>query len=380
MAMRRFSFERLAVDGGARRGRLSTDHGTVETPAFMTVGTYGAVRGIAPWDLEELGAQIVLSNAYHLEMRPGSEAIEELGGLHRFMGWERPILTDSGGYQVFSLEGLRRVDDGGVDFRSHVDGSKRRFTPEGVVEIQRRLGVDIAMPLDVCAPWGAPRDEVELAVRRTLDWASRSLQARADAPMALFGIVQGGFEDDLRRRCVDALVEQDFDGLALGGLSVGEPKEELLRGVRSWAPLLPAEKPRYLMGVGYPEDLVEAVAAGVDLFDCVLPTRNARNGMLFTRAGRMVIKNARYRLDEAPVEEGCECPCCRRFSRAYLRHLYQGGEMLAGRLMTLHNLHHYLRLMARIRGAIADGSFGALLAETRERQAARTAGDEGRTG
>lgn len=378
--MRHFSFEILAVDGGARRGRLQTGHGAVETPAFMAVGTYGAVRGIAPWDLEQLGAQIVLSNAYHLEMRPGSEVIEELGGLHRFMGWERPILTDSGGYQVFSLQGLRRVDDGGVEFRSHVDGSKRRFTPEGVVGIQQRLGVDIAMPLDVCAPWGAPRAEVELAVRRTLDWASRSLQARAGAPMALFGIVQGGFEDDLRRRCVDALVEQDFDGLALGGLSVGEPKEELLRGVRAWAPLLPAGKPRYLMGVGYPEDLVEAVAAGVDLFDCVLPTRNARNGMLFTRAGRMVIKNARHRLDEAPIEEGCECPCCRRFSRAYVRHLFLGGEMLAGRLMTLHNLHHYMRHMARIRGAIAGGSFGALLAETRERRAARAVGDEGRTG
>ncbi len=371
MAMRCFSFEVLGRDegSGARRGRIHTAHGDVETPAFMPVGTYGAVKGMAPWELRELGADIVLSNAYHLEMRPGSEAIEGLGGLHRFMNWDRPILTDSGGYQVFSLKGMRKVDDNGVRFRSHLDGSERLFTPESVVEIQRRYGVDIAMPLDVCSPYDASRREVEEGLRRTLLWAGRSLEARGESPMALFGIVQGGFEPGLRRQCIEALAEQPFDGLALGGLSVGEPNDVLLDSVRRHGPELPAERPRYLMGVGYPADLVEAVAAGMDLFDCVLPTRNARNGMLFVRDGRLVIKNARYRLDESPVEEGCDCPCCRNFSRAYLRHLFLAGEMLAGRLMTIHNLRHYLRLMEEMRSAIADGTFSALLERHRRREA-----------
>ena len=380
MATRCFSFEVLSQDPatGARHGRIDTAHGPVETPAFMPVGTYGAVKGMTPTQLEELGAQIVLSNAYHLEMRPGSEAIEQLGGLHRFMGWERPILTDSGGFQVFSLEGLRKVDDDGVSFRSPVDGAAQRFTPESVVELQRRYGVDVAMPLDVCAPWEAERGEVELALRRTLDWARRSLDARGETPMALFGIVQGGFLPELRARCVEELAAQPFDGLALGGLSVGEPREVLHESVQRFAPLLPSDRPRYLMGVGYPDDLVEAVAAGIDMFDCVLPTRNARNGTLFVEGGRVVIKNARYRLDERPVEEGCECPCCRRFSRAYLRHLHLTGEMLAAQLMTAHNLHHYLRHMQRMRRAIDDGNFGSLLAETRQRAAETREKGQGR--
>ncbi len=380
MAMRHFSFEVLerCADGEARRGLMRTAHGTVETPAFMPVGTYGAVKGLAPWDLEQLGARILLSNAYHLEMRPGSKLIEGLGGLHRFMGWKGPILTDSGGYQVFSLEGLRRVDDHGVSFRSHVDGSARTFTPESVVETQRRLGVDVAMPLDVCSPWGAGRREVERGLRRTLRWARRSLEARGDGgEMALFGIVQGGFDPALRRGCIDELAAQPFDGLALGGLSVGEPPEVLLETVARHAPEMPADRPRYLMGVGYPEDLVEAVAAGIDLFDCVLPTRNARNGMLFVGGGRLVIKNARYRGDDRPVEEGCACACCRSVSRAYLRHLFVSGESLAGRLMTIHNLHHYLRLMERMRTTIADGTFDQVLAEARQRRADRAATREG---
>ena len=308
--MRCFSFEVVARDPGtgARRGRLHTPHGVIETPAFMPVGTYGTVKGIAPWDLRQLGAQIVLSNAFHLEMRPGSRTVEQLGGLHEFMGWDGPILTDSGGYQVFSLEGRRKVDDDGVVFRSPVDGAEHRFTPESVIDIQRRLGVDVAMPLDVCAPWGAPRGAVDEAAQRTLRWARRSLEARGDAEMALFGIVQGGFEHDLRQRCLEELAAQPFDGFSLGGLSVGEPREQLVEMVERHAPQLPEDRPRYLMGVGYPADLKHAVSCGVDLFDCVLPTRNARNGMLFVEGGRIVIKHARYKQDPEPVEEGCDCP------------------------------------------------------------------------
>jgi len=340
----------------------------IETPAFMPVGTYGAVKGIAPWDLRKLGAQIVLSNAFHLEMRPGSRTVRKLGGLHGFMGWDGPILTDSGGYQVFSLEGRRKVDDDGVSFRSPVDGSEHRFTPESVVGIERRLGVDIAMPLDVCAAWGADRREVEEAARRTLLWARRSLVARGDSEMALFGIVQGGFDHGLRRHCLEELAAQPFDGFSLGGLSVGEPREQLAEMVEHHAPQLPKDKPRYLMGVGYPWDLEHAVACGVDLFDCVLPTRNARNGTLFVEGGKIVIKNARYREDPDPVEEGCECPACQRFSRGYLRHAFQCGEMLASQLMTLHNLHHYLRLMQSMRDAISEGTLAELLADRRSRR------------
>ena len=383
MATRCFSFEVTARDAArdtsARTGRLTTAHGNVDTPAFMPVGTYGAVKGIAPWELRDLGAQIVLSNAFHLEMRPGSEAVEQLGGLHRFMGWDGPILTDSGGFQVFSLETRRTVDEGGVGFLSPVDGSHRRFTPESVVGIQQRLGVDVAMPLDVCVAWGAPDGETREGMERTLRWAHRSLEARDDAPMALFGIVQGGFDTDLRRRCIDELAALPFDGLALGGLSVGEPKEELLRMVRDHAPLLPLERPRYLMGVGYPDDLVEAVAAGIDMFDCVLPTRNARNGYLFVEDGRIAIKNARHRLDEGPIEEGCGCPACAAgFSRAYLRHSFQCGEMLASRLMTLHNLHHYQQRMREMREAIAGGTFTDLLRDVQQRRQQKASDDAGK--
>ena len=378
--MRCFSFEVTALDPatGARRGRITTAHGVVETPAFMPVGTYGAVKGMTPQDLRELGAEIVLSNAYHLEMRPGAAEIGERGGLHGFMGWNGPILTDSGGYQVFSLKGRRTVDDDGVSFQSHIDGAKRRFTPESVVQIQRDLGVDIAMPLDVCTPYDASRDQVEEGMRRTLQWARRSLEARGDAPMALYGIVQGGFDPALRARCLAELAEQPFDGLALGGLSVGEPPEELHAMVARFAGELPQDRPRYLMGVGYPDDLVEAVAAGIDMFDCVLPTRNARNGMLFVGGGKIVIKNAKHRHDDGPIEEGCTCPTCQTFSRAYLRHLFLCGEMLASRLMTVHNLHHYLQRMREMREAIAEGTFEGLLARSREQRQRKASEDAGK--
>jgi queuine tRNA-ribosyltransferase len=354
-------FDLLATDGLARRGRLTTPHGVVETPAFMPVGTLGAVKGIPPQTLAELGASILLANLYHLALRPGIDVVERLGGLHAFTGWRRPILTDSGGFQVFSLAERRTVDDGGVTFRSQVDGALVRFTPEGVVTMQARMGVDVAMVLDECPPWPIGEGVAEASWRRTLAWAERSLPAAASARAggwqgALFGIAQGSAYRGLRERAADELAALAFDGYAIGGVSVGEP-EAARREVVEWtAPRLPADRPRYLMGVGYPRDLRHAVACGVDLFDCVLPARNGRHGVLFTREGRLNIKNARFRDDPRPVEEGCPCPACARVSRAFLHHLVRSRDLTGGVLATLHNLRFYLDFMADLRQAIGPGT------------------------
>jgi len=360
-----FRFEVARTDGRARLGRLTTPHGTVETPGFMPVGTLGAVKGVTPEQLEEAGAQVMLANLYHLALRPGVEVIERLGGIHAFTGWRRPILTDSGGYQVFSLADLREVDEEGVTFRNHLDGGALRFTPEAVVEMQGRLGVDVAMVLDECPPWPVSEEQAERSWRRTLGWARRSAETRARSgprPAALFGIAQGSVFRRLRERAAAELSALPFDGFAIGGVSVGEPAEAR-RGVVEWtAPALPEDRPRYLMGVGLPEDLVHAVACGVDLFDCVLPSRNARHGILFTRQGVLRIKNARFRDDPRPPDVECRCPLCRRGSRALAHHLIRSGEITGKVLATLHNLTYYLDLMADLRQAIALGTLQDLAA------------------
>jgi queuine tRNA-ribosyltransferase len=370
------TFEILSTGGLARRGRLTTPHGVVETPAFMPVGTLGAVKGITPQELEAAGASIMLSNLYHLALRPGIDAIDRLGGLHAFTGWRGPILTDSGGFQVWSLGGLRTVDAGGVTFRSHLDGSPLRFTPEDVAGFQERMGVDIAMMLDECPPWPVEREGAEASWERTLAWARRARGAWKGAGTGktgggFFGIVQGSVYPDLRQRAAAEIAELDFDGYAIGGVSVGEPAGER-RSVVEWtAPALPVSKPRYLMGVGYPEDILHAVAQGVDLFDCVLPARNARHGVLFTREGVIKIKNAKYREDERPLDAACGCPACRRTSRAFLHHLTRAGELTAPVLATLHNLRFYLDFMADIRQAIELGTFSEMAS-----LACRTAGGD----
>ncbi len=338
----------------ARLGRLVTAHGVVETPAFMAVGTQGSVKAVTPRDLEEIGCQIVLANTYHLYLRPGAEVIRDLGGLHRFMGWPGPILTDSGGYQVFSLGALRKITEEGVHFRSHLDGSSHLLTPEKVIEVQEYLGSDIAMVLDECIPHPASRDYVRTSTERTNRWAERSLRAHQRNDQALFGIIQGGMHQDLREQCVQTLAPLPFDGFAVGGLGVGEGEETLNAVGEFAAGLLPEDRPRYLMGVGRPEDLIFAARRGYDLFDCVLPTRNARTGTLFTSKGKMSIKRAEFARDPRPVDEACDCYCCRHFSRAYLRHLYLAGEILAAQLHTLHNLYYYQRLMERLRQAIRE--------------------------
>jgi queuine tRNA-ribosyltransferase len=354
------SFELLKTEGGARAGRLVTPHGPVETPAFMPVATQGTVKGLGPDDLRAAGAQIVLANTYHLFLRPGHELVREMGGLHRFMAWDGPILTDSGGFQVFSLSKLRRLGEEGVEFRSHIDGSLRLLTPEICVEIQHALGVDILHPLDECLPHPAPLADAERSLALTLRWLSRSVAAHAAAGGgALFGIVQGGGYELLRRRAVEATCAYDLPGYAIGGLAVGETKSLLYDMVDLVAGLLPADRPRYLMGVGKPEDLVEAVARGVDLFDCVLPTRNARNGQAFTADGPLTITHARFTRDGAPLDAECRCLACRRFSRAYLRHLFLARELLAYRLLSLHNLSFFLGLMAAMRCAVSNGAFAA---------------------
>ncbi|MFZ5862112.1 MAG: tRNA guanosine(34) transglycosylase Tgt [Nitrospirota bacterium] len=360
-ATQKRAFTVLAVDAGtgARRGRLRTAHGVVETPAFMPVGTSAAVKGLDPDDLVAVGAQIILSNTYHLWLRPGHQVIADLGGLHEFMGWSRPILTDSGGFQVYSLAGLRRVSDEGVSFRSHLDGSLHELTPEGAIEIQDALGADIVMAFDECLAYPASEAEAAEALRRTTAWARRCAEVRRRRPSLLFGIVQGGFSLRLRERAIAESVAVGFDGYAIGGLSVGEPKAEMLRVIDHVAPRLPADMPRYLMGVGTPGDLADAVARGLDLFDCVMPTRHARTGWLFTSEGRVSIKHARYATDDRPLDPACACSTCRRFSRAYLRHLFQSNDPLAVRLHTIHNLSFYLGLMAEMRRAIEDGRFGA---------------------
>jgi len=335
-------------------GRCHTAHGVFHTPAFMAVGTQGTVKALTPEDLREMGAEIILSNTYHLYLRPGHERIRRLGGLHRFMHWDHPLLTDSGGFQVFSLNSLVKISEEGVQFQSHLDGSRHEITPEKAVEIQEALGADIIMCLDECTPYPASHEEAERSMELTLNWSQRCRDSRRREDQALFGIVQGGMYPDLRKRCVEALGGMGFDGYAMGGLSVGESKETMLEVVSQTAPLLPFDQPRYLMGVGTPLDMARAVLQGVDLFDCVLPTRNARNGMLFTRGGRLVIKNARYADDDSPIEPGCSCYTCQHYTRAYLRHLYLAEEILAMRLNTVHNLHFYLNFMGEIRQAIAE--------------------------
>jgi len=366
-----FGFELLATDGTARRGRLRTAHGVVETPAFMPVGTRATVKSLSPDDLREAGVQIVLSNAYHLLVRPGPELVRELGGLHRFMAWDGPILTDSGGYQVFSLAKLRKLTERGVTFRSPIDGATHELTPERVVEVQQALGVDVMHPLDECLAYPATRVETERSLALTLRWAERARVAHrvSGAAGALFGIVQGGFEEDLRAEAAAATVALGFDGYAIGGMAVGEPKPLMRELTALVAAALPADRPRYLMGVGKPDDLVEAVARGVDMFDCVLPTRNARNGQAFTPDGPVTLKQARWTRDPAPLQDDCPCYGCRRFSRAYLRHLFMADELLVYRLLSLHNLHYFLGLMASMRAAIAEGRFGPFRARFSERYA-----------
>jgi len=351
------SFQVLATDGLARRGRLTTPHGVVETPAFMPVGTLGAVKGVTPQELEAAGASILLANLYHLALRPGIDVVERLGGLHAFTGWPGPILTDSGGFQVWSLGGLRTVDADGVTFRSHLDGSPLRFTPEGVVDFQERMGVDVAMMLDECPPWPVTPEAAAASWLRTLDWARRARAAwRGTSGGGLFGIVQGSVYRGLRERAAADLTALDFDGYAIGGVSVGETAPERHAAVEWTAPLLPADRPRYLMGVGYPEDILHATTHGVDLFDCVLPARNARHGVLFTRQGVLKIKNARYKDDPLPIDPECGCPACRRTSRAFLHHLTRSGELTAAVLATLHNLRFYLDFMAGLRQSIQLGT------------------------
>ncbi len=370
-------FEILAADGAARAGRLRTPHGDVATPAFQPVATLGAVKGVpAPW-LEEAGAQILLSNLYHLSVRPGIERIAGLGGLHRFMGWSGPLVTDSGGYQVFSLTGLRTVDDDGVTFRSHLDGAELRFTPESVVEDQRRLGVDVAMMLDECPPYPVERRLAEAALERTSRWAARARAAWERAPGAggLFGIAQGSVFPELRERAAAELTKLDFDGYAIGGVSVGEPTAERRAMVEVTAPALPEDRVRYLMGVGTPVDIVSAVTHGVDLFDCVLPTRNARHGLLFTRQGVLRIKNARFRGDERPIDEACGCPACRHCGRAFLHHLVRSGEITGAVLGSLHNLRFYLDFMTEVREAIASGRLAQMAAGVADRYGADSTSD-----
>ena len=352
-------FQVTARCGAARRGVLTLAHGTVETPVFMPVGTYGTVKAMAPNELEVLGAQIVLGNTFHLWLRPGLDVIAAHAGLHRFMGWPRPILTDSGGFQVFSLGPLRKVHEDGVTFASPVNGDRLLLTPELSMQIQRTLDADVAMVFDECTPYPASRDDVAASMQLSLRWAQRSRAAHEGSANALFGIVQGGMFEDLREESLGGLCRIGFDGYAVGGLSVGEPKEEMRRIESHIAARLPADRPRYLMGVGTPEDIVEAVGNGIDMFDCVLPTRNARNGWLFTRHGDIKIRNARHRADPGPLDATCSCYACRNFSRSYLHHLQRVNEILGARLNTIHNLHYYLTLLSELRQAIAAGTLPA---------------------
>jgi queuine tRNA-ribosyltransferase len=358
-----FRFELLATDGSARRGRLHTAHGTVETPAFMPVGTQATVKAMTPDMLRATGAEIVLANTYHLMLRPGAERIARLGGLHRFMAWPGPILTDSGGYQVMSLAERRTLDEGGVTFASHLDGSRHRLTPERATEIQDLLDATLTMVLDECTPYPIGREDTAASMRRSMRWAERSKAAfRARPGYGLFGIVQGGVDPALRLESTARLVEIGFDGYAIGGLSVGEPADSMYKVIAHTAPLLPADRPRYLMGVGKPADLIGAVARGIDLFDCVLPTRSGRTAQAWTADGPLNLRNRRHADDPGPLEPGCACPACREHSRAYLHHLIKAGEILGAMLLTWHNLHHYQALMATLRDASSRGQLAALAA------------------
>ena len=362
-------FELLKSDGGARRGRMTFRRGVVETPAFMPVGTYGSVKAMTPEELEGLGAEIILGNTFHLLLRPGIDVIRAHGGLHRFTHWERPILTDSGGFQVWSLQSLRKISEKGVEFRSPINGDLIELTPERSIEMQDALGADIVMVFDECTPYPADRATARESMQLSLRWAKRSRAAfderkrDRDGDAALFGIIQGGVHDDLRRESLAGLQAIDFPGYAVGGLAVGEPEAERLAVLEGLAPALPTERPRYLMGVGTPSDLVKAVARGMDMFDCVIPTRHARNGQLFTSEGALNIRNSRFQADTGPIDPRCGCYACRNYSRAYLRHLQQCNEILGARLATIHNLYFYLTLMARVRAAIDAGQFAALAAE-----------------
>lgn len=347
-------------DGAARAGVLQTAHGAVETPLFMPVGTAGSVKGVTPAQLRGSGSRMILANTYHLQLRPGAETVGGLGGLHRFMGWEGPILTDSGGYQVFSLAEISKIDDEGVTFRSHVDGALLRLDPQSATSIQSTLGADVAMVFDQCPPLPCDRATLETAVARSIRWAAACRQAHARSDQGLFGIVQGGLDVALRRQCAQALIDIGFDGYAIGGLSVGESHAEMVEVLGPVAELLPADRPRYLMGVGRPRDIVAAVRAGVDMFDCVLPTRNGRNSEAFTATGTLKMRNECHRLDERPLEEGCGCETCRRFSRGYIRHLFLAGEMLGPTLTSIHNLRLYQRLMARMRVLIGQGRLSTI--------------------
>ena len=363
-------FTLLNTDGNARRGRLEVNHGVIETPIFMPVGTYGTVKAMSPLELKEIDAHIILGNTFHLWLRPGLEVIKKFGGLHRFMGWDKPILTDSGGFQVFSLGAMRKITEEGVKFSSPINGDRLFLSPEVSMQIQRVLNSDIVMQFDECTPYeidgrAATREEAGASMRMSLRWAKRSLDEfkREDNPNALFGIVQGGMFADLRDESLAGLEELDFDGVAIGGLSVGEPKEDMQRILAHTGPRLPAHKPHYLMGVGTPEDLVDGVANSIDMFDCVMPTRNARNGWLFTRFGDVKIKNARHKDEDQPLDASCDCYTCKNFSRAYLHHLHRAGEILGARLNTIHNLHYYLQLMREIRASIEQGCFQQYVAQ-----------------
>ncbi len=370
-------FTLLKTDGHARRGRLELNHGTIETPIFMPVGTYGSVKAMSPTELKDIDAQIILGNTFHLWLRPGLDIVRKFGGLHRFIGWDKPILTDSGGFQVFSLGAMRKITEEGVKFQSPVNGDKLFLSPEISMQIQRVLNSDVVMQFDECTPYeinGRPatRDEAGRSMRMSLRWAKRSLDEfqREENPNALFGIVQGGMFEELRDESLAGLNELGFHGIAIGGLSVGEPKEDMQRILKHVGPKLPADKPHYLMGVGTPEDLVDGVANGVDMFDCVMPTRNARNGWLFTRYGDLKLRNARHKDEDLPVDESCDCYTCKHFSRAYLHHLHRAGEILGARLNTIHNLHYYLQLMREMRAAIDAGRFSEFrqrFAEDRQR-------------
>jgi len=353
------NFDLITTDGAARRGRLTLAHGPVDTPAFMPVGTYGTVKAMTPEALTNTGAQICLGNTFHLWLRPGMEVIKQFGGLHKFMNWDKPILTDSGGFQVFSLGDLRKITEEGVKFASPIDGAKLFLTPEISMQIQKDLNSDIVMIFDECTPYPADYKTAAESMRLSLRWARRSRDEhdRLQNTNALFGIVQGGMHEALRDESLAGLKDINFNGFAIGGLSVGEPKEDMMRILAHTAPQLPTDKPRYLMGVGTPEDLMDSVEQGIDMFDCVMPTRNARNGHLFTRFGDLKIKNARYKTEEAPLDPTCSCYTCQNFSRAYLHHLFRAGEILSSILNTIHNLHYYQTLMAEMRNAIEHGQF-----------------------
>jgi queuine tRNA-ribosyltransferase len=364
-------FSLIKQDGAARRGTVHLAHGEVQTPAFMPVGTYGSVKAMDPDEIREIGAHILLGNTFHLWLRPGLDVIAAHGGLHQFMGWDGPILTDSGGFQVWSLGELRKISEEGVKFRSPINGDSCFLTPEESMRIQKVLNSDIVMIFDECTPYPASRGEARDSMQLSLRWARRSKEAHMGNPNALFGIIQGGMYEDLRDESLAGLVDIGFDGYAIGGLSVGEPKEDMLRILAHTAPKLPADKPRYLMGVGTPEDLVAAVSRGVDMFDCVMPTRNARNGWLFTRHGDIKLKNAKYKMDTGPLDPDCQCYTCRHFSRAYLHHLHRLGEILGARLNTIHNLHYYQELMAGMRLAIEEDRFDRFVTEFAQQRGAK---------